>query len=103
MAQDMKLLRDELNTLEDKRRELRGLLDKVESREMEIKQIAAGAARSCGQDQLESEILVALVSGRSEAADLAERLEVPKILVEDRLKRLKERGAVQLRDQEWSI
>jgi ArsR family transcriptional regulator len=103
MAQDMKLLRDELNTLEDKRRELRGLLDEVESREMEIKQIAAVAARSCGRDQMESEILVALVSGRSKAADLAERLEVPKIVVEDRLKRLKERGAVQLRNQEWSI
>ena len=70
---------------------------------MEIKQIASGAARSCARDQLESEILVALLSGRSKAVDLAERLEVPKIVVEDRLERLKERGAVQLRGQEWSI
>jgi len=103
MAQDMKQLSEELNTLEDKRRELRGMLDKIESREMEIKQIAASAARSCGQDQLESEILVALLSGRSKASDLAQRLEVPEIVVEDRLKRLKERGAVQMMDQEWSI
>jgi len=33
MAQDMKQLSEELNTLEDKRRELRGMLDKIESRE----------------------------------------------------------------------
>jgi len=103
MTPDMKLLRDELDTLEGKRRELRGLLDEIESREMEIKQIAAGAARSSARDQLESEILVALLSGRSKVADLAERLEVPEIVVEDRLKRLEERGAVQLRGQEWSI
>ena len=32
MAPDMNLLRDELNVLEEKRRELRDLLDKVESR-----------------------------------------------------------------------
>jgi ArsR family transcriptional regulator len=103
MTPDMKLLRDELDTLEGKRRELRGLLEEVESREMEIKQIAAGAARSSARDQLESEILVALLSGRSKVADLAERLEVPEIVVEDRLKRLEERGAVQLRGKEWSI
>jgi ArsR family transcriptional regulator len=103
MTPDIKLLRDELDTLEGKRRELRGLLDEIESREMEIKQIAAGAARSSARDQLESEILVALLSGRSKVADLAERLEVPEIVVEDRLKRLEERGAVQLRGQEWSI
>ncbi len=103
LTQDMKLLRDELDNLEDRRRELRGLLDEIESREMEIKQIAAGAVRGSARDQLESEILAALLSGRSKAADLAERLEVPEIVVEDRLKRLEERGAVQLRGQEWSI
>jgi ArsR family transcriptional regulator len=63
MSQDMQLLRDELQTLEDKRLELRRLLDKVESREMEIKQLAAGAAQSFAQDLLESEILLALLSG----------------------------------------
>jgi hypothetical protein len=31
------------------------------------------------------------------------RLQVPEIVVEDRLKRLSERGAVHLRGLEWSI
>jgi ArsR family transcriptional regulator len=103
MATDMSLLREELKTLEDKRLELRGLLDEIESREMIVKQLAAGAALDNTVDQLESEILVALLSGESNATDLALRLEVPEIVVLDRLNRLKERGAVQLRSLEWSI
>ena len=31
------------------------------------------------------------------------RLEVPEIVVMDRLNRLEKRGAVHLKDQEWSI
>jgi ArsR family transcriptional regulator len=100
---DMKLLRDELTLLEDKRRELRVLLSEIESREMEIKQIASGAAEVFAEDMLESEILSALLCGDAKAADLAMRLEVPEIVVLDRLQRLKERGAVHLRSQEWSI
>ncbi len=100
---DMKLLRDELTLLEDKRRELRGLLSEIESREMEIKQIASGAAEVFAEDMLESEILSALLCGDAKASDLAMRLEVPEIVVLDRLQRLKERGAVHLRSQEWSI
>lgn len=103
MAPDMNLLRDELNVLEEKRRELRDLLDKVESREMEVKHLASGLARNNSHDLLESEILVALLSGESTASDLAVKLEVPEIMVLDRLKRLKERKSVQLKDQEWSI
>ena len=103
MAPDMNLLRDELNALEDKRRELRDLLDEIESREMEVKHLASGLARNNSHDLLESEILVALLSGESTASDLAVKLEVPEIVVLDRLKRLKEREAVQLKDQEWSI
>jgi ArsR family transcriptional regulator len=102
-APDMNLLRDELNALEDKRRELRDLLDKIESREMEVKHLASGLARNNSSDLLESEILVALLSGGSNASELALKLEVPEIVVLDRLKRLKEREAVQLRGQEWSI
>jgi ArsR family transcriptional regulator len=102
-APDMNLLRDELNALEDKRRELRDLLDKIESREMEVKHLASGLARNNSHDLLESEILVALLSGESTASDLAVKLEVPEIMVLDRLKRLKEREAVQLSGQEWSI
>jgi ArsR family transcriptional regulator len=103
MTKDIGLLREELKSLEDKRLELRGLLDEIESREMILKQLAAGAAQDNTVDQLESEILVALLSGESNAADLAMRLEVPEIVVLDRLNRLKERGSVQLRSQEWSI
>ena len=103
MAPDMNILRDELNVLEEKRRELRDLLDKVESREMEVKHLASGLARNNSHDLLESEILVALLSGESTASDLAVKLEVPEIMVLDRLKRLKERESVQLKDQEWSI
>ena len=89
--------------LEDKRRELRGLLSEIESREMEIKQIASGAAEVFAEDMLESEILSALLCGDAKAVDLAMRLEVPEIVVLDRLQRLEERGAVHLRSQEWSI
>ena len=103
LAQDMKLLREELSSLEEKRLELRGLLDQIESREMEIKQIACSAAISYTQNQLEAEILTALLSGDAKAGQLAMRLEVPEIVVLDRLKKLEERGAVHLKSQEWSI
>jgi ArsR family transcriptional regulator len=103
LAQDMKLLRDELSSLEQKRLELRGLLDQIESREMEIKQIACSAATSFAQNQLDAEILAALLSGNAKAGQLAMKLEVPEIMVLDRLKRLEERGAVYLKSQEWSI
>lgn len=103
LAQDMKLLRDELSCLEEKRLELRQLLDQIESREMEIKQMACSAASSFAQNQLEAEILTALLSGDAKAGQLAMRLEVPEIVVLDRLKRLEERGAVHLKSQEWGI
>jgi ArsR family transcriptional regulator len=102
-AQNMKLLRDELTLLEDKRRELRRLLSEIESREMEIKQIASVAAEAYAEDLLESEILSALLCGNSIASDLAMRLEVPEIVVVDRLQKLEERGALHLIDQEWSL
>ena len=102
-AQNMKLLRDELTLLEEKRRELRRLLSEIESREMEIKQIASVAAEAYAEDLLESEILSALLCGNSIASDLAMRLEVPEIVVVDRLQKLEERGALHLIDQEWSL
>ena len=102
-AQNMKLLRDELTLLEEKRRELRRLLCEIEFREMEIKQIASVAAEAYAEDLLESEILSALLCGNSIASDLAMRLEVPEIVVVDRLQKLEERGALHLIDQEWSL
>ncbi len=102
-AHNMKLLRDELILLEEKRRELRRLLSEIESREMEIKQIASVAAEAFAEDLLESEILSALLCGNSIASDLAMKLEVPEIVVVDRLQKLEERGALHLIDQEWSL
>ncbi|NPV61623.1 MAG: helix-turn-helix domain-containing protein [Methanotrichaceae archaeon] len=101
-AQDMSKLRQELSHLEAKRSELRKMLDEIESRELEIKNLAAGAIVEKASDLLEAEILIALLSGRSSSAALADKLEVPLVVVEDCLRRLKAEGAVQLRDKEWS-
>jgi ArsR family transcriptional regulator len=103
LATDMKLLQSELSILEERRRELRKLIGEIEAREMEIMRLAAGALQSNAKDQLESEILVALLAGGSNSSDVANRLEVPEAVISDRLKRMRERGAVQLRGEKWSI
>ena len=103
LATDMKLLQSELSILEERRRELRKLIGEIEAREMEIMRLAAGALQSNAKDQLESEILVALLAGGSNSFEVADRLEVPEAVISDRLKRMKERGAVQLRGEKWSI
>ena len=100
---DMVLLHKELSTLEEKRRELRTLMDEVESKEMEVKRLAVNAIQSYAHDQLEAEILAALLSGSTSAKTLAEKMEMPTILVEDRLKWLEARKAVQRMGEEWSI
>lgn len=100
---DMVLLHKELSMLEEKRRELRMLMDEVESKEMEVKHLAVNAIQSYAHDQLEAEILAALLSGSANAKALAEKMEVPEVLVEDRLKRLEARKAVQRVGEEWSI
>lgn len=103
LDQDMMLLKEELASLEQKRLELRELLDQIESREMQIKKIACRTAKSHTQNQLDEEILTALLAGDSDSVRLANKLEVPEIVVRDRLKRLEECGAVHLEGQEWSI
>jgi ArsR family transcriptional regulator len=103
MKGDLKLIQKELGLLDEKRHELRMLMNEIESRELCLKQRAASAVVGYANDQLESETLVALLSGASDAKTLAEKLEVPVILVEDRLRRLEARGAVQRRGDEWSI
>jgi ArsR family transcriptional regulator len=100
---DMAHLHKELSTLEEKRRELRTLMDEVETKEMEVKRLAVNAIQSYAHDQLEAEILAALLSGSTSAKILAEKMEMPKVLVEDRLKRLEARNAVQRIGEEWSI
>jgi ArsR family transcriptional regulator len=100
---DLKMLKDELMGLEKKRHELRELLAQIESREMEIKQRASSVAGFRAENQLESEIMTALLSGGANSSQLATRLEVPEAVVLDSLNKLKERSAVHLRGQEWSI
>ncbi len=100
---DLKLLYDELSILEQKRHELRELLAEIESREMEIRKRASSAAGIRAENQLESEIMTVLLCGRASSSELSARLEVPEALVLDSLNKLKERGAVHLRGQQWSI
>lgn len=100
---DMAQLKKELYILEERRRDLRKLMDELESKEMDLKMIAAGAIHGYTQNHLEAEIMVALLSGKSLVRDLAKKLEVPELIVEDLLKRLEERGAVQCRDEVWGI
>jgi ArsR family transcriptional regulator len=102
-ALDLKNLREELYSLEQKRLKLRGLLEQIESREMEIKKMACRAAGSCAEDQLEAEILSALLCGDADSSLLAQKLEVSEAVVADRLRQLKDRGAVHIADQKWSI
>ena len=101
--QDMKILWDELGKLDDKRRDLRHLLEDVESRQLEIKTVAARSIQDFFQDKLEAEILTALLSGSSTATSLAQRLGVPVAVVADRLQDLLSRGAVQQRGEEWRM
>ena len=100
---DLKLLRDELHLLEEKRHELHELLAQIESREMEIRKKASSAAETHAKDQHELEIITALLCGCTDSSDLATRLEVPRAVVLDSLNKLKERSIVHLRGQEWSI
>ena len=103
LAQDLKNLKEELSTLEQKRLELRRLLEQIESREMEIKRMACQAAQSYAENQLETEILSALFCGDADASRLAEKLEMAEAVVADRLKQMKERGAVCIADHKWSV
>jgi len=100
---ELMALKGELTALKEKKRELRALLEQVDSEEMTVKQKACQTVRSHAHNQLEEEILAALLSGDAEGPDLALRLEVPQILVEDRLRRLEERGAVHLSGRQWSL
>ncbi len=82
---------------------LRRLMEEISSEEMLIKRLATGLIESCASDQLEAEILTALLSGESRAEFLARRLGIPSAVVEERLKRLEAQGKVQKRDEEWTI
>ncbi|MBP8624367.1 MAG: helix-turn-helix domain-containing protein [Methanothrix sp.] len=102
-SQELTSLKDQLAALKEKRRKLRTLLDQVDSEEMAVKQKACQAVRIQAASQLDEEILAALLSGDAEGHDLAMRLEIPEIVVEDRLRKLEERGAVHLSGRQWSL
>lgn len=103
LSRDMKVLQEELGQIEKERQNLRRKLDEIEARDMEIKRHAAMAIQGFAEDKLEAEIMVALLSGGTTSATLAEKLEVPAIIVEERLKGLHSRGAVRVAKGVWSI
>ena len=100
---DLSALQEELGQIEDQRCNLRKQLEQIDARDMEIKRYAAAEIQTYAHNNLEAEILVALLSGRSSAEFLAERLEVPTVLVEESLKGMLSRGTVKLAGGVWSI
>jgi ArsR family transcriptional regulator len=102
-ALDLEALQVELLSLEERRQVLRKQMDEIESKDMEIKRLAASAVRNYAGDQMESEILLALLSGSTSSETLAERLEIPRVVVEESLKRLEQRGIVHQNGELWSI
>jgi ArsR family transcriptional regulator len=102
-SRDLKTLQGELEQLEEQRRALRQQLEKIEARDSELKRHAATQIKVYAQNQLEAEILVALLSGSSSAQILADKLEMPSILIEESLEELKSRGAVRQMEDGWII
>lgn len=100
---DLKMLHEELDRIEEQRHSIRRQLEEIEAREMEIKRHAASEIHRYAEDMLQAEILVALLSGGTGVDSLAEKLEVPTILVRESLKGLEARGAVKLMGDKWSI
>jgi ArsR family transcriptional regulator len=100
---DLKALQGELEQLEEQRRALRQQLEKIEALDLELKRYAAAQIKGYAQNQLEAEILVALLSGSSSAQILADKLEMPSILIEECLEELKSRGAVRQMEDGWII
>lgn len=92
-----------LRELEEKRLRLRRLMEEIDSEEMLIKRLATGLIESYASDQLEAEILTALVSGESRTESLAKRLGIPPAVVEEQLKKLEAQGKIQKQDDAWTI
>jgi len=100
---DVMQLRKELFNLEERRRDLRKQMDELELKEMDLKMMATRAIHGYAQSHLEIEILAALLSGSLLVSDLAKKLEMPELIVQDILRRLEARGAVHCSDEVWSI
>ena len=102
-TRDLKMLQEELGQIEEQRCNLRKQLEVIEAKDMEIKCHAATEIQRFTQDNLEAEIMVALLSGGTSTTSLAYKLEIPAVLVEESLKGLQSRGAVRLAGGVWSI
>lgn len=96
-------LRLKLSNLEEKQVQMKHLLQDMESKKMEIQHLAAVLIEERAENQLEAELIAALVSGRSSTEILANRLRMPEAVVEDGLRRLAVRGNVHEKDGEWTI
>ena len=102
-SKDLKDLQSEISQVEEKRKSLRSQMEEIEATEMELKRKAAFAIQIYAEDVLEMEVLMALLSGGASLATLAEKLEVPQAVINECLRRLQSKGAVQKKDEEWSI
>ena len=102
-SEELEEICSRLRDLEEKRLHLRRLMEEIDSEEMLIKRLATGLIESYASDQLEAEILTALVSGESRTESLAKRLGIPPAVVEERLKKLEAQGKIQKQDDAWTI
>jgi len=100
---ELEAISSRLRDLEAERLRLRRLLEAISSQEMFIRRLAMGLIERTASDQLEAEILAALISGESATDALARRLGIPPAVAEERLRRLAEEGKVQKRDGTWTI
>jgi ArsR family transcriptional regulator len=100
---ELEAISSHLRDLEAERLRLRRLLEEIDSQEMMARRLATGLIESFASDQLEAEILAALISGESATDSLARRLGIPRAVAEERLLRLACEGKVQKRDGTWTI
>ncbi len=103
LSEELEGISSRLRDLEEKRLRLRRLMEEIDSEEMLIKRMATGLIESSASDELDAEILTALVSGESRAEPLARRLGIPPAVVEERLRGLLAQGKVQKRNDAWTI
>ncbi|MDF0591421.1 ArsR family transcriptional regulator [Candidatus Methanocrinis natronophilus] len=100
---ELEAIYSSLRDLEVERLRLRRLLQEIDSQGTLFRRLAMGLIESAASDQLEAEILSALISGESATEDLARRLGIPPAVAEERLRRLAEEGKVQKRNGTWTI
>lgn len=103
LSPDLNQLRIMLEVLEEKRSQLRRLLEEVEAEEVVLKRCAIELIEECAEDPLDAEILIALTSGKSSAESLSNRLRMPVVMVEASLLTLSSHGTVQKTGDKWSI